>query len=177
MLKIYQLRLKQNTFEVTLRYKGVGVRVAFVDGNTYNGTPAKCYTSDPFKQKAIEASQMYKDRDIVLERQVEERSDRKAAAEKSARQASRTVARSQRPARQAPAPPEPPKAPETPLTPETPEPQNPPKTDDGLTPMTFDNLGEAIQYIAQNYQVGVQTENDARKILKEHGIKPTIKKG
>ena len=62
-----------------LKYKGVSVRVAFVDVNTYNGTPAKCYTNNPFKQKAIEASQMFKDKEIVLERVVEEASDRKKA--------------------------------------------------------------------------------------------------
>ena len=43
--------------------------------------------------------------------------------------------------------------------------------------MSFNNLGEAIQYIAQNYQIAVQTDPAARKVLKEHGINPTIKKG
>ena len=72
MLKIYQLRLPQNTFEVTLKYRGVGVRVSFTDGNNYRDIPAKCYTNDPFKQRAIEASKMFKDKDIVLERTVAE---------------------------------------------------------------------------------------------------------
>ena len=164
MLKIYQLRLKQNSFEITLRYKGVGVRVAFVDGNTYNGTPAKCYTSDPFKQKAIEASQMYKDRDIVLERTVEDAGDRKAAAAKAVKKAGVSVKRGQQAARK----PEPPKT-------QTASEPKPEWNGDGA--MTFDNLGEAIQYIAKEWQVGVQSEKDARRVLKEHGINPTIKKG
>ena len=161
MLKIYQLRLKQNSFEVTIKYKGIGVRVSFVDGNTYSGTPAKCYTSDPFKQRAIEASQMFKDRDIVLERQVEDENDRKAAARKAAKEAAKKAATAQKVQPK----PEPAKDPE------------PAKVDDGLTAMSFDNLGDAIQYIAQQYQIAVQTESEARKVLKEHGIKPTIKKG
>ena len=166
MLKIYQLRLKQNSFEITLKYKGVGVRVAFVDGNTYNGTPAKCYTSDPFKQRAIEASQMFKDRDIVLERTVEEAGDRKDARQKTARvnaRAAKPVAGQKgQPQKTEPA--------------KVQEPEKA-KADEGLTPMSFNNLGEAIQYIAQNYQIAVQTDPAARKVLKEHGINPTIKKG
>jgi len=183
MLKIYQLRLKQNSFEITLKYKGVGVRVAFVDGNTYNGTPAKCYTSDPFKQKAIEASQMFKDRDIVLERTVEDASDRKAAAQKAARVNARPArasvtgnkaqAKNPKPAKK----PEPVKVPEPTKEPEPVKETETVKTDDGTTAMKFDNLGEAIQYIAQNFQIQVQTESEARKLLKEHGINPTIKKG
>ena len=174
MLKIYQLRLKQNTFEVTLKYKGVGVRVAFVDGNTYNGIPAKCYTSDPFKQRAIENSQMFKDKDIVLERTVEEESDRKAAAAKAAKAAAvksaRKVAMVTGNGQQAPKT-ETAKAPETTKAPE------PSAEGDGSTAMTFDNLGEAIQYIAKTWQIQVQKESEARKVLKEHGINPTIKKG
>lgn len=171
MLKVYQLRKPQNTFEVTLKYKGVGVRVTFVDGNTYNDIPAKCYTSDLFKQRAIENSQMYRNREIVLERTVEDESDRKAA-----RQAARAAARSKKPFWPDNTP-QTPKVTEAPVIPEPPVAPEPPKTDDGLKPMTFDNLGEAIQYIATTWQMAVQTENDARKILKEHGIKPTIKKG
>jgi hypothetical protein len=177
MLKIYQLRLKQNSFEVTLKYKGVNVRVAFEDGNTYNGTPAKCYTNNLFKQKAIESSKMFKDKEIVLERQVEEESDRKAAANKPVLQQKRV----QKPAPAKPAPAKPAKpAPKPTPKPETPEPPvdpEPAKDGDGLEKKTFDNLAEAIQFIANNYQVQVTTPNEARNFLKEHGIKATIKQG
>lgn len=161
MLKVYQLRLNQNTFEVTLKYRGVGVRVAFVDGNTYNGVPAKCYTNDPFKQRAIEASQMFKNKEIVLERSLEEESDRKKADVKVQEAAKPKAAPAEK------------KYPEPAVATDEQK-----ETDgDGLKPMTFENLGEAILYIVNEWQVGVQTEKDAREILKAHGIKPTIKKG
>lgn len=181
MLKIYQLRLKQNSFDVTLKHKGVNVRVAFVDGNTYNGTPAKCYTNNPFKQKAIENSQMFKDKEIVLERQVEEASDRQAAAKKVALQ-QKKAAQKHAPAKQAPkkpAPkPEPTKNEEPVAEPENQEPEPTPAKDaDGLEKKTFDNLAEAIQFIATNYQVQVTTPYEARAFLKERGIKATIKNG
>lgn len=167
MLKIYQLRLKQNIFEVTLKYKGVGVRVAFVDGNTYNGTPAKCYTSDPFKQLAIENSQMFKNKEIILERSVPDESDRKL---EEARKAAQAKLAAKRAAIQTAAP----------------KPENQPNpegdasgttTEDGTKVMVFDNVGEAILYVAQHFQQQAQTEKEAREILKANGINPRIKKG
>ena len=169
MLKIYQLRKKQNSFEITLQYKGVGVRVSFVDGNTYNDIPAKCYTNDKFKQMAIENSQMFKNKEIVLERQVEEESDRKAAAKKVAMQVKKQTNgpkpnQSAKPDKPAPEP--------------EPEPeQQPAKDNDGMEKKTFDGLAEAIQFIATNYQVQVTSANEARAFLKEKGIKATIKNG
>lgn len=188
MLKIYQLRLKQNSFEVVLKYKGVGVKVAFVDGNTYNGTPAKCYTNNLFKQKAIENSKMFKDKEIVLERQVEEESDRKAAAKKVAMQQQKTAAKqTPKPATSAPKPsPKPEPKPTFDEAQGTPEPETaepatespePVKGSDGLEKKTFDGLAEAIQFIATNYQTQVTSANEARAFLKEHGIKATIKNG
>ena len=172
MLKIYQLRKKQNTFEVTLKYKGVGVRVLFENGNNYKNIPAKCYTNDPFKQRAIENSEMFKNKEIVLERQVEEAADRKAAVVKPAVR--------QNPARRT-APMKPVKtekpAPELPADPEPAQDNDEAQAGAGLEKMEFDNLGEAILYIVQNYQVEVQTEKEARDVLKAHGIKPVIKKG
>lgn len=178
MLKIYQLRKKQNTFEVTLKYKGVGVRVLFENGNNYNNIPAKCYTNDPFKQRAIENSEMFRNKEIVLERTVEEAGDRKAAVAKTVRVSAR-AAKSVAGQKGQPKKTEPAKVQEPVKTPEpdkAPEPEKA-KTDEDLTPMSFNNLGEAIQYIAQNYQIAVQTDPAARKVLKEHGINPTIKKG
>lgn len=174
MLKIYQLRLKQNSFDVVLKYKGVSVRVAFIDGNTYNGTPAKCYTTDAFKQKAIENSKMFKDREIVLERCVEDDNDRKAAAAKAARvsmKPKQTPKQTPKPAAKPAPKPAPAKAEE----PADAAPEE--KLDaDGLKKMEF-TLAEAIQYIATNYQQQVQTPNEARAFLKEKGIKATIKNG
>lgn len=170
MLKIYQLRLKQNSFDVVLKYKGVSVRVAFIDGNTYNGTPAKCYTTDAFKQKAIENSKMFKDREIVLERCVEDDNDRKAAAAKTARVSMKPKQAPKPAAKPAPKP-----APAKAEGPADAAPEE--KLDaDGLKKMEF-TLAEAIQYIATNYQQQVQTPNEARAFLKEKGIKATIKNG
>jgi len=168
MLKIYQLRKKQNSFEITLQYKGVGVRVSFVDGNTYNDIPAKCYTNDKFKQMAIENSQMFKNKEIVLERQVEEESDRKAAAKKVAMQ-QKSASKPVQPIK--------PIKPIQPIQPEAPQSPEPPKDNDGLEKKTFDGLAEAIQFIATNYQVQVTSANEARAFLKEKGIKATIKNG
>lgn len=175
MLKIYQLRLKQNSFDVVLKYKGVSVRVAFIDGNTYNGTPAKCYTSDAFKQKAIENSKMFKDREIVLERTVEDANDRKAAAAKTARV---TTAKKQAPK---PAAKTSVKSAQKTAPARAEEPANASQGEaqvdaDGLKKMEF-TLAEVIQYIATNYQQQVQTPNEARAFLKEKGIKATIKNG
>ena len=157
MLKIYQLRLPQNTFEVTLKYRGVGVRVSFTDGNNYRDIPAKCYTNDPFKQRAIEASKMFKDKDIVLERTVAEESDRKKDAGKTA-EGTKEPAKGNDGTVNDPPP--------------TPAP-----TGDDMEKKVFDSLPDAIQFIATTYQTQVQTANEARNFLKEKGIKATIKQG
>lgn len=187
MLKVYQLRLNQNTFEVALKYKGVSVRVAFEGGNVYNGTFARCYTRDPFKQRAIENSAMFKAKEIILERQVEEAGDRQPKvqvrtrrAAKPAAKAAGTVAMKTRPA------PKPEPAPTT-------EPE--PKNDEGTTQQpeptggdgvegtdnsgikVFDSLDEAILFVAQEYNEQLTEEKDVRDFLKAHGINPRIKKG
>lgn len=176
MLKIYQLRKPQNTFEVTLKYKGVGVRVTFVDGNTYNDIPAKCYTSDPFKQKAIENSQMFKNREIVLERTVEDKPQKKPTVSQPVRatRASR-IGAPVRPAAPKPATPVAPKV-------EDPEPEPTPEDETageggGENEVTYNSLSEAIVSIMQKYGKEVRTEAEARKFLKEQGVTAHIKKG
>jgi len=105
---------------------------------------------------------------------VEEESDRKAAAAKAARK----VAVRPQAAKTEPAPkPEPPQTQEPANAPEH---ETDPETTaegDGTQAMTFNNLGEAIQYIAREWNIPVQKESEARRVLKEHGINPTIKKG
>lgn len=207
MLKIYQLRKRQNTFAVTLKYKGVGVAVEFTDGNTYNGTPAKCYTRDPFKQKAIEASQMFKDKEIVLERAVAEASDNKPAPKRAGLDSRIVPMKKVAVSGGENAGNDVKNAAEVHEAPKTEEPggeapgtgndgenaaevhdeagtdERPGEKNDGevqgagATKMTFDNVGEAILYVAQNFGVETRTEKEARDILKEHGINPTIKRG
>ena len=173
MLKIYRLKLKQNSYEVTIHYKGVGVRVAFTDGNIYNGTPARCYERDQFKQKAIEASPMFKNKEIVIERVVEDKNPKKPTV-------SQTV-RAQRSSRiGAPVKPATPK-PVAPVV-EDPEPEPEPPVEDtgegsGENEVTYNSLSEAIVSIMQKYGKEVRTENEARKFLKEQGITAHIKKG
>ena len=189
MLKVYQLRLNQNTFEVALKYKGVSVRVAFEGGNVYNGTFARCYTRDPFKQRAIENSAMFKAKEIILERQVEEAGDRQPKVQVRTRRATH-VARPQGtpPAKTQPAP--------KPEPAQTTEPE--PKNDEGTTQQpeptqeptvepdptggesgikVFDSLDEAILFVAQEYNEQLTEEKDVRDFLKAHGINPRIKKG
>ena len=179
MIKQYKLCKRQNNFDITLYYKGVKVRVQFAGGNTYKGVLPKCFEKDPFKQKAIEASQMFKNREIVLERTIEEPGDQKPAVAVQTKKVvpsnvqTKKVAKpvAPKPVAQKPAVQqlEPPKV-EEPVDPE-------PKTeDDGTKQMEFGNLGEAILYIAQNYQVQVTTEKEAREILKQNGITPKIKR-
>ena len=171
MLKIYRLNKKQNTFEVTLKFKGVGVHVSFVDGNTYNGTPAKCYTKDTFKQRAIEASQMFKNGEITLERCVEDKNDQRKVV--SQKPIARKVAIQQptpKPVVQQPAPtPNP--------TPEPPTFEESQGEGDGGQTIEFANLGEAILYVAQNFKAEAKTDKEVRDILKSNGINPKIKRG
>ncbi len=199
MLKVYHLMMKQNTFEITMKYKGVGVRVEFVDGNTYNGTPAKCYTRDAFKQRAIEASQMFKNRDIVLARTVVEDSDRKAEAKKAElmlqRRKARAAVADAQPLRK-----EPVKEPatdsqgtdkgadKTPKTKKEPKTTKKVKTENVDTEApadeqpknenekAFESLEEAILFVAQTYNEEVSTEEEVREILESHGLTFTIQK-
>ena len=147
------------------------MRVAFVDGNNYREIPAKCYTRDPFKQRAIENSQMFKDKEIVLERAIEEESDRKKAPTQTAKSQDQQNAGPD--ARQSVG-----AAGDTPTVEPGAATESPGAgTDDGIEKKVFDNLAEAIQFIAATYQVQVQTANEARNFLKEKGIKATIKQG
>lgn len=168
MIKEYQLRKLQNSYEVTLNYKGVKVRVAFTGGNVYNGTMPKFRTDNLFKMKALEDSQLFKNKEVVLTHTIGEKEKPHPVSKTSNKS---NIGKRMIPLK--PADPEP-----------TPEP-NPEQeldvdmeqADADQTKMEFDNLGEAILYIVQNYQVEVQTEKEARDVLKAHGIKPVIKKG
>ncbi len=181
MIKQYILRRHQNNFEITLVYKGVRVKVSFGGGNTYKNSFPKFSTNDPFKQRAIEASTLYKDHEIVCERQIEEDSDHVRPV---AVQRRKTVS----PTKMIPLQPKPQKQdPTTVPEPQTkPEPDPEPKPEDNqaeqdgeedVKSMTFGSLAEAILYIAENFQETAETEKSARTILKAHGINPTIKKG
>lgn len=193
MLKVYQLRLNQNTFEVALKYKGVSVRVAFEGGNVYNSTFARCYTRDPFKQRAIENSVMFKTKEIILERQVEEASDRQPKVQVRTRRVAKpagTVVMPKKPAGKPQGANEPQPAGDGKDAAEmhgadgidtTHEPaptQEPTGGDGGESGIkVFDSLDEAILFVAQEYNEQLTEEKDVRDFLKAHGINPRIKKG
>lgn len=166
MIKEYQLRKLQNGYEVTLFYKGVKVRVSFTGGNVYNNIMPKFRTDNLFKMKAIESSELFKNKEVVLVRTIGT-----AASQTTVKAQPKTsnIGKPVMPNKPAPAP-EPASAPAT-----APEAVTDP-TGDGET-KEFANLGEAILYIAQTWQEEAKTEKQAREILKAHGVNPKIKKG
>lgn len=174
MTKQYQLNKRQNNFAITLNYKGVKVKVSFTGGNTYKGIPPTCYEKDSFRQRAIEASQMFKDKEIVLKRTIADASDQKKAVAVQTKKVFTpkvVVKKVTKPAAPAPKP-EPTPEPAKEDAVQDPEPT---KTDDGSK--EFANLGEAILFVAQNYNIEAKTEKEVRDILKANGINPKIKRG
>lgn len=165
MIKEYQLHKLQNSYEVTLYYKGVKVRVAFTGGNVYKNTMPRFRTNDLFKMKAIESSELFKNKEVVVVRTINE----KPAVQQTVVQQRKKVVK---PAIQ--------QSVATPVQQPAPEPQTPEQSQgdgDGGQTMEFANLGEAILYVAQNYQAEAKTEKEVRDILKANGINPKIKRG
>jgi hypothetical protein len=159
MIKVYQLTQAQNNFIVLIPFKGCKVEAKFEKGNVSKGIYARLYTNDKFVQRAVESSEMYGTM-FKLVQTLAEPGDNEPKPVKPAQ----------------PKAPVAPAAPEAePTTPAT-EPTEPAEADaDGK--MTFANLAEAIVYIANQYQISVTTESEARNVLKEHGILPVIKRG
>lgn len=177
MTKQYQLNKRQNNFEITLNYKGVKVKVSFTGGNTYKGIPATCYEKDLFRQRAIEASQMFKDKEIVLKRTIADANDQKqpvAVQTKRVVSPKNIVKKVVKPVAPA-SKPDPVKEPEP--TPEPPTFEESQGEGDGGQTMEFANLGEAILYVAQNFKAEAKTDKEVRDILKANGINPKIKRG
>ena len=147
MIKVYLLRKAQNNYEVTIPYKSVKVRLAFTDGNVHNGVPARLYTNNVFKQKAIEASELFKNQEIVLEKTIAEAEDSVA------------------------------KKPEAEPTGDKLEPvAKKPEAEPTGDKLEFASLADAIVYVAQTFNEQATTEKEVRKILAEHGQKATIHK-
>lgn len=169
MIKEYQLRKLQNSYEVTLNYKGVKVRVAFTGGNVYKGTMPKYRTDNPFKQKAIEASSLYNNKEVVLLRTIGAADTPPAAVQQGRKTDARRPVKPDQKKTTRTAGGRAGKTETKPAGTGTPE----GKAEDADT-KTFANLAEAIMFVAQEYQVGVQTEAEARSVLKEHGLKMKI---
>lgn len=150
MIKVYLLRKAQNNYEVTIPYKSVKVRLAFTDGNVHNGVPARLYTNNEFKQKAIEASQLFKNQEIVLEKTIAEAEDsvvKESGAEER-----------------------------EPRNEEAPQPPKGVVEEPTGEKLEFASLADAIVYVAQKFNEQATTEKEVRKILAEHGQKATIHK-
>lgn len=166
MIKVYQLRKDLNSFEILLPYKGAKVKVTFKDGNTYKGIRPRLYTNDKFRQKVLESSHLYKEGVIVLERTIKEAGDDEAAdTQQSTRGGNTSHA-------------EPGVTVETKKIVGSGEEQS--LSDDEAAvsgeKLEFANLAEAIVYVAQQYGQQVQTANEVRKVLQEHGQKAVIHK-
>lgn len=164
MIKEYQLRKQQNSYEVTLYYKGVKVRVAFTGGNVYKGVMPKCRTDNAFKMRAIEASELFRNKEVVLARTIGTEEKPKAAVV----QRRNTAGMPPRSAE---------KKPTRELGGEMTGTADESGKEAEAGTKEFDNLGEAIMFIAREWQIGVQTEAEARKVLKEHGVTARIKRG
>ena len=169
MIKVYQLTQAQNNFIVLIPFKGCKVEAKFEKGNVSKGIYARLYTNDKFVQRAVESSEMYGTM-FKLVQTVSEPGDN-VAKPKPAKPAQPTA-----PVAAQPTTPEPPATPEPPESVPT-EPDPEPTETDADGKMTFANLAEAIIYIANQYQISVTTESEARNVLKEHGILPVIKRG
>ncbi len=151
--------------------------------------PAKFYTRDLFTQKALDSSEQ-NGRLFRLYQTIAEAGDNAPAASQTVKQpvTLRSQPKSVTPENQEPVtPPQEPvtpenqePAPQEPVTPETPEDTqgDGDKGGDAGEKLEFNNLGEAITYIASKYGVQVETENAARKLIEEkEGVKPVIHKG
>lgn len=168
MTKEYQLRKLQNSYEVTLNYKGVRVRVAFTGGNVYKSKMPTFRTDNLFTMKALEASELFKNKEVVLVRTTGE-------APKPMKPVAQQPKKPAKPGVKAPVTVANTTKAQAPVQEPGSETQEPAGGDDGKK--EFASLADAIRFVAEEYEVQVTSEAEARKVLKEHGINPTIKRG
>ena len=191
MIKVYATMEVKNNLITTIPFKGVQVRVEFTGGNSMKNIPAKYYTRDPFTQKALDSSDQL-GRLYYVHQVIKEEGDDKpkqAAVQQPAApaaDATGTVATGKAPASENPEPPAQEPAPENP-NPEVPE--NPDAgegaedagdSDGSATAekLEFENLAEAVNYIATKYGEQVESESQVRKFIEEkEGKKCLIHKG
>lgn len=176
----------KNNLITTIPFKGVQVRVEFTGGNSMKNIPAKFYTRDPFTQKALDSSdqlgRLYYVHQVIKE-EGDDKPKQAAVQQPAAPAADATV---QTPAPENPEPPAQEPAPENP-NPEVPE--NPDAgegaedagdSDGSATAekLEFENLAEAVNYIATKYGEQVESESQVRKFIEEkEGKKCLIHKG
>ena len=178
MIKVYQTIECKNNVITTIAFKGVKVKVEFKGGNVMKGIPARLYTNDPFVQKALDESEQ-KDRLYRFVQEIPEASDSKPKKATVKRAASKPAGGEAEPATSPDA--------ESAGMQAAPEPGFPEPTvtegDDGQgagdgQKLEFDNLAEAITYIAAMWGEQVENESQARKFIEDKtGVKPVIHKG
>lgn len=170
MTKEYQLRKLQNSYEVTLNYKGVRVRVAFTGGNVYKSKMPTFRTDNLFTMKALEASELFRNKEVVLVRATGE-------APKPMKPVAQQNKKPAKPGVKAPVTAANTTKTQAPVQETGSETQEPAGGDDSDGKKEFASLADAIRFVAEEYEVQVTSEAEARKVLKEHGINPTIKRG
>lgn len=184
MIKVYQTLECKNNVITTISFKGVKVKVEFKGGNVMKGIPARLYTNDPFVQKALDESdqngRMYR-----FVQELPEAGDVKTAKAPAKRQTTKLangkVENPEEPAHGM-------HTPDSTDGTDAPEPgfPDPSDTEDGGgeggdgsgQKLEFENLAEAITYIAATWGEQVENESQARKFIEEKtGTKPVIHKG
>lgn len=168
MIKIYVTCENKNNLITTIPFKGVKVQVEFTGGNVMKGLPAKFYCSDPFTQKALDESDQ-KDRLYRLVQVIPEESDGKPAVASAPQVAEAPAAADDT----------------TGGTATDPNPDPVPDAGEGDgsgsaadEKLEFENLAEAVTYIAAHYGEQVESESQVRKFLEEkEGKKCIIHKG
>lgn len=174
MIKVYQTIECKNNVITTIAFKGVKVKVEFKGGNVMKGIPARLYTKDPFVQKALDES----DQKGKMYRFVQELSEKGDSlplmkVPRPARSTHKTTAETPAPGIPEAAEEPSPGFPEPPLA----EDETGAGKSSGRV-MEFDNLAEAITYIAATWGEQVESESQARKFIEEKtGVKPVIHKG
>lgn len=203
MIKIYRTVLNQNNLITTIPFKGVKVRVEFTGGNMMRGIPAKFYTNDRFTQRALDESDQY-GRLFTLEKAVAEEGDVEPAGKAAGtvvQPASATATKSQgtvvveTPLGSGSATPAGGQgngdsadggaaAELQPAENGTEQPDETGGNEQGAGEresadnLEFDNLGEAITYIAAHYGIQVETAYQARNVIREQaGVKAVIHNG
>ena len=176
----------KNNLITTIPFKGLQVRVEFTGGNSMKNIPAKFYTRDPFTIKALDSSdqlgRLYYVHQVIKE-EGDDKPKQPAVYQPAAPAAGSTgtTATGHAPAPENPEPPAQEPAPENP-SPEIPDTLDAGEGDsDGskaAEKLEFENLAEAVNYIATKYGEQVESESQVRKFIEEkEGKKCLIHKG
>ncbi len=188
MIKVYATVEVKNNLITTIPFKGVKVRVEFTGGNSMKNIPAKLYTNDPFTQKALDSSDQL-GRLFYLHQVIKEAGDDTAkpagkpavsARGTTVESATEAVATVNKDSVETPENQDAGVGAEDAGAVETPENQDAGGVDGSAVgeKLEFENLAEAVNYIATKYGEQVESESQVRKFIEEkEGKKCLIHKG